>query len=293
MNLLFAFLSFLGVLLTIDALRPRPPRVRLTKPESGPLLNRLLDAFFAPAAMRVASIGRGDIAKMKEDLEIKLRRAGYPPPFTKPEDVFAHKLFTAGLLAVMGFFFFALLGLGSGSLAFSLILALIGWKMPDNALRTAEQRRREALIMDAASVLDRLAIHVAAGNPLPTAVRNLAESPGQGPWLEEMRKIGANYAVTGDFAAALDDAVERNGGLPEIARVCERLKAAYEMGGGKTSQSLRQMAQEARTTMKLLIAERGYRNAVLMVIPALFALIAISMILLGPGAVRMFAAFGG
>jgi hypothetical protein len=65
------------------------------------------------------------------------------------------------------------------------------------------------------------------------------------------------------------------------------------MGGGKTSQSLRQMAQEARTTMKLLIAERGYRNAVLMVIPALFALIAISMILLGPGAVRMFAAFGG
>jgi len=293
MNALFAALSFIGILLAFDALRPRPPRVRLTSAPEGPLLQRLMDSFFAPAAMRVASIGRGNVAQMKKDLEIKLKRAGYPPPFTKPEDVFAQKLFTAGLMVVIGSGLFLLLGLGAASPLIAIILAFLGWKLPDNAIRAAEQRRREALTMDAASILDRLAIHVAAGNPLPSAVRNIAEAPGKGEWLSEMRKIAADYAVTGDFVGALDNAVERNGGLPEIARVCDRLKAAYEMGGGKTSQALRQMAQEARVSIRLLVAERGYRNAVLMVIPAFLAIIAIAMILLGPGAVKMFAALGG
>jgi hypothetical protein len=52
------------------------------------------------------------------------------------------------------------------------------------------------------------------------------------------------------------------------------------------------MANDARINLRLLITERGYKNAVLMVIPAFFAIIAIVLILIGPSAVRMVSAFG-
>lgn len=204
----------------------------------------------------------------------------------------AYRLFTAVLFAVLGGVFALLVGLGAAALPLMLGLAVLGWLVPDRAIASAERERREQLILDAASALDRLAIYVAAGHALPAAVRSLAERPG-GAWVAELRKIAADYAVTGDFPGALEQAIERNGRLPEIARVCERLRAAYEMGGGGVAQSLRRMAQDARHTIRLLMAERGYRNAVYMVIPAFFAIIAIAVILIGPGAVRMLAVLGG
>jgi pilus assembly protein TadC len=70
------------------------------------------------------------------------------------------------------------------------------------------------------------------------------------------------------------------------------LKAAEEMGGGGLSKALRQMAVDARITARQVIAERGYKNAVLMVLPAFFAILAIMIILVAPGAVQMISALG-
>jgi hypothetical protein len=53
------------------------------------------------------------------------------------------------------------------------------------------------------------------------------------------------------------------------------------------------MAVDARLTLKLLITERGYRNAVIMVIPAFFAIIAIMIVLVAPGAVKMVSVLSG
>jgi hypothetical protein len=52
------------------------------------------------------------------------------------------------------------------------------------------------------------------------------------------------------------------------------------------------MASDARKRIELLITERGYKNAVLMVIPTFFALIAITLILIAPGAVMMAQSLG-
>ena len=101
------------------------------------------------------------------------------------------------------------------------------------------------------------------------------------------RQIAADYAVNGDFDAALSNVNEKNGRLPAIVRVTERLRAAYEMGGGGVAQALRRMAADARVRIKLVITERGYKNAVMMVVPAFFAIIATIIILIAPGAVRM------
>lgn len=292
MSGIMALVAAVGVFLFVDALFPRRARVRLTAPDTRPLGQRLMDAFFAPAAERVAALGRGDLARKKADLQVRLARAGYPPPFVTPEAVLSYRLFTAVLFAAFGGIFALVVGLGTAALPLMLGLAAFGWVVPDRTIANAERERREQLTLDAASTLDRLAIYVASGQALPAAVRSLAERPG-GAWVAEFRKIAADYAVTGDFPEALERAVERNGRLPDIARVCERLRAAYEMGGGGVAQSLRRMAQDARVSIRLLITERGYRNAVMMVIPAFFAIIAIAIILIGPGAVRMVAVMGG
>lgn len=289
MTLIFAALAAIGVFTFVEALRPAPPRVRLMDEDARPLSQRAMSAFFAPAAARVV---RGDLEAHEADLARKLARAGHPAPFTTPEAVMGYRMFTAALFAAFGGVFCLLTGMVSVAPVSMGGLAVAGWLMPVKAVANAEARRREQLVLDAASTLDRLAIYVAAGNALPSAVISLAERPG-GAWVGEFRRIAADYAVQGDFGAALDGAVERSGRLPEITRVCQRLNAAYEMGGGGIAQSLRAMAQDARVQIKNVITERGYENAVMMVIPAFFAIVATVLVLIGPGAIRMVSVLGG
>ena len=287
-----------GVGLIMSALQKARPRVRLTAPDERPLLDRALEALFIPAGKRVAGVARrGSWAVQRRDLATRLAQAGYPPPFTAPEQVLGYRMFTAALFAgLMGIFglLLSLFSAGLGAIALPLTVgaAVMGWLMPGRVINNARRERQEQLTLDAASLLDRLAIHVAAGYALPVALREISERPG-GAWMAEMRAIASDYSVTGNFPGALEKAGERCGRLPEIVRVTERLKAAYEMGGGGIVESLRRMSQDARERIKLLLTERGYRNAVMMVIPAFFAIIAIALVLIAPGAVQMLQVLGG
>ena len=289
---LLALIAAVGAFLAVQAIgRPRL-RVRLTERDERPFAQRVIEAFFAPAAARVSTVlSRTSIADTRATLERRLARAGYPPPFTNAQSVLGYRLFLAVFSAAWGVLFAAITGMGTMALPLALALSVIGWMMPDRIIANAERERVEQLILDAASTLDRLAIFVAAGNALSAAVTSLAARPG-GAWVAEFRRIAAHYATHGDFAAALEDAIERNGRLPDVARVCERLRAAYVMGGRGTAQGLRRMAQDARTRVCNVITERGYRNAVLMILPAYFAVVAAGIVLIAPGAVRMLAALG-
>lgn len=292
MTLPLALIAAFGVFMFVDALRPRAPRVKLTAPDDRSMTQRLLDTLFAPAAERVLTLGRVDLRAHKTDLAKRLARANYPTPFTGPEVVMSYRLFTAILFALFGGVFGLIVGLDAATFPLMLVLAVFGWAMPDRSIANAERDRKEQLMLDAASTMDRLAIFVAAGSALPMAIRSVAERPG-GAWVGECRKFAAYYATDGDFDVAADKVLERSGRLPEIVRVFERLKAANEMGGGGTGKALRQMAADARLSARNVIAERGYKNAVLMVIPAFFAIIAIMIILVAPGAVKMISVIGG
>jgi len=288
-TLLFAFLAGAGVFLLVEALGPRPVRVKLTDADRRPFVQRVVDTFFVPATRRLMSIGgRVDLDEQRETLALRLARAGYPTPFTTPESVLGYRLLTCVMFAAFAGGFALLSGWSQIALPSMLGMAFFGWTLPDKIIANAESERVEQLTLDAASTLDRLAIFVAAGNALPAAVRSLAERRG-GAWVAVFRQVAADYAVNGDFPAALSTVVEKNGRLAEITRVCERLRAAYEMGGGGVARALRRMASDARTRIKLVITERGYKNAVLMVVPAFFAIIATIIILIAPGAVRMLA----
>lgn len=285
----FALVAAVGIFLVVEAVGTRPVRVRLTEMDKRPFGQRIVDTLFAPAAERVVTAtSRMDLKTHKIGLARRLARAGYPPPFVSPEAVLGYRLFTAIIFAVMGAVFALLTGLGVVAVPLALCLAAFGWVLPDRTIANAKRERREQLMLDAASTLDRLAIYVAAGNALPSAVRSLAEKPG-GAWVAEFRQMAAAYAVGGEFDVALEEVIEKSGRLPDIARVCEHLRAAYEMGGGGLAESLRKMAHDARIRIRLLITERGHKNAVLMVIPAFFSILALMIVLIAPGVVRMFA----
>lgn len=297
LQLLLGFLAAGGVLLIVSATQKARPRVQLTAPDERPFLDRMLETLCVPAAKRVARLGRHDWPEQRQKLAVRIAQAGYPPPFTTPESVLSYRLFTAtifaGLVGLCGLIL-SLVSAGFGAIALPLAAGagVLGWFMPDQVMSNAIKERQEQLTLDAASTLDRLAIYVAAGYALPMALRLLSERPG-GAWVAEMRAIASDYAVTGDFPGALDKAAERCGRLPEIVRVTERLKAAYEMGGGGIVESLRRMAKDARHRIKILLTERGYKNAVLMVIPAFFAIVAIALVLIAPGGVQMLQVLGG
>lgn len=291
-TIVLAVIAGVGVYAVSDALTPPRPRLRLTEPDQRPLFQRLLDSFFGPAAERVITIGRGDVKQIKHDLAQRLARANYPQPLTSPERVLAYQLFIAFVFGILG----ELAGIngemGGTGLLVALALAAVGWMVPLQVIKNAEQARREQLMLDAASTMDRLASFVAAGNTLRAAVRSIAERPG-GAWVGEFRHIASTIAVSGSFEAALDEAMEKSGRLPEIVRVCERLRAAHEMGGGGVIRALRQMAADARTNVKNLITKRGYENAAWMIAPAFLAILATAMLLIAPGAAKMMMALSG
>jgi len=288
----FALLAAIGVFAFVDALRPRVPRIQLSAPDQRPVSQRLLDTFFAPAAARVLGIGRIDLAAHKNDLTRRLARAGNPPPFVTADAVLAYRMVAAVLLAAVGGGFGLIVGLGAATLLLMIGLALIGWRLPDQSITNAEHERKEQLMLDAASTMDRLAIYVSSGRALPMAIQSLAERPG-GAWVAEFRRLASMYAVRyGDFAGAADEVMAHSGRLPEIVRVLERLKAVQHLGGS-LGPVLRQMAADARTAAKLVIMQRGYRNALLMVIPAFFAILAIMAIVMAPGAIKMAGVLGG
>jgi hypothetical protein len=282
----FALLASCGVFLFVDALRPRRTRVQLNAPDERPLMPRLLDAFFAPAAERVLKVRRADLNLVRADLAVRLQRANYPAPYLTVDAVLSYRLFLATLLAALGAVGGLMLNLGPGILVVMIGMACVGWLTPDKALSGAENERVEQLTLDAVSSLDRLAIHVSAGSALSMAVRDVAEQPG-GAWVAEFRQLASAYAIGGDFGAAVEDVTDKCGRLPAIVRVLERLKAASEMGGGGTAKALRQMAQDARQTLKVLLLERGHRNTTLMVIPAGLAILAVIIVLLAPGMARL------
>jgi pilus assembly protein TadC len=290
LTLPFALMAGFGVFLFVDALRPRRIRVQLNAPDERPLMHRLLATFFVPAAERVLKVRRADRDVLRADLAVRLKRANYPAPYLTVDAVLGYRVFLALLQSAIGAVAGLLLELGPGTLVIMIGLGLVGWLTPDKAITSAENERVEQLTLDAASTLDRLAIHVSAGSALSMAVREVAEQPG-GAWVAELRQLASSYAIRGDFSAAVDEVLDKCGRLPTIVRGLERLKAAAEMGGGGTAKALRQMAHDARETIKIVLTERGYRNTTLMVVPAGLAILAVIFVLLAPGMARLLSQF--
>jgi len=294
-SLWFAFLGGLGTFLALNASQRRAPRtlrVRLGL-EQVQARRPLVDRLFGTWAETL--LQRRDAA----DVETQLKQAGfwqrvgvlYPDVRT----FYAYKVASATLLAVLGLgagLILASLGGFSTMTSFAVAAAtgVLGFFLPDMDLKGKVSRRDDQMLADMASALDRLANFLAAGYPLAQAVQQLAERPG-GVFVAELRYVAAHYNVSGDLAAGVEALLESNGNLPPLIPFVTLLRTAARLGGG-VSEALRALAAELRAELTQRITARGYRNTVLMIVPAFFAILATLLVLAAPGALRAFASLG-
>lgn len=290
-----AFLGGLGTFLAVSAGQRRAPRslsLRLGLEQvqaRRPLVDRLFGAW-AEALLR---------RRNATDVETQLKQAGFwqrvGAPYPDARAFYAYKLASATLLAVLGLGAGVLLAsLGGFSPTVSLGIAAatgaLGFFLPDMDLKSKVTRRDDQMLADMASALDRLANFLAAGYPLPHAVQQLAERPG-GVFVAELRSVAAHYNVSGDLAAGVEALLESNGNLPPLIPFTTLLRTAVRLGGG-VSEALRALAAQLRAELTQRITARGYRNTVLMIVPAFFAILATLLVLAAPGALRAFSSLG-
>ncbi len=288
----WAGLAALGTGLLVTAGQRRAPRA-LGLPDRGlaqrPLVDRLFGAWAEGLLQR----------RNAPDIETRLQQAGlwqragalYPDVRT----FYAYCLASATLLAGLGLgggLLLALLGELPLTLAVGLAVGLgaLGGFLPVGDLRSQIAHRDDRMVADMASALDRLANFLAAGYPLPYAIHELAQRPG-GVFVAELREVAAHYDVSGDLVAGVEALLETNGHLPPLLPFATLLKTATRLGGG-VSEALRALAAELRAELTQRITARGYRNTVLMIVPAFFAILATLLVLAAPGALRAFASLG-
>lgn len=291
----FAFLGGVGTFLIVSAGQRRAPR-RVTL--SGgleqvqarrPLVDRLFGAWAE------GLLGRRNAA----DVETRLKQAGFwqraGALYPDTRTFYAYQIASAALLAVVGLGFGVLLASIGGfdpglGLPVALGTGVLGFFLPAMDLKNRVARRDDQMIADMASALDRLANFLAAGYPLPLAIHRLAERPG-GVFVAELRDVAAQYSVSGDLAAGIDTLLESNGNLPPLIPFASLVRTAARLGGG-VGEPLRDLAAELRAELTQRITARGYRNTVLMIVPAFFAILATLLVLAAPGALRAFTSLG-
>jgi len=177
------------------------------------------------------------------------------------------------------------------ALPFGLLLAPLGLLMPQAEVEKAIRNRDDGLVVDQATALERLANFVVAGQPLPQAILVFSERPG-GAFVAWLRQVAAEYSRRGDLSEAVEQAMEANGSPGVLVSFATLVRRHVRMGGG-ASEGLRRMAREMREETKRRIIKRGYRNTILMVVPAGLAILASMLVLAAPGVARLVQNFAG
>ena len=239
---------------------------------------------------------RGDRA----GLEHRLRLAGFwgdpSRPYPSVEAFRAQQLMAAALTALIGWGGGLLIAFvaekpAAMALPFGLLLAPLGLLMPQAEVEKAIRNRDDGLVVDQATALERLANFVAAGQPLPQAILVFSERPG-GAFVVFLRQVAAEYVQSGDLAGAVERVMEANGNPGVLVPFATLARISQRLGGG-ISEDLRRLAGEMREETKRRITERGYRNTILMVVPAGLAILASMLVLAAPGFARMVQTFAG
>ncbi len=290
-----ACLGSVGMFLLLTAGQRRAPRTLAVRvglesvQARRPLVDRLFGAWAEGLAQR----------RNAQDVETRLKQAGFwqraGALYPDTRTFYAYQVASATLLAVVGLGFGVLLAV-IGELPPTLALGTalgagaLGFGLPAFDLRGKVAQRDDRMVADMASALDRLANFLAAGYPLPYAIHELAQRPG-GVFVAELRAVAAQYDVSGDLVAGAEALLESNGNLPPLLPFATLLKTATRLGGG-VSGALRALAEELRAELTQRITARGYRNTVLMIVPAFFAILATLLVLAAPGALRAFASLG-
>jgi Flp pilus assembly protein TadB len=293
-NLLVALIGALGVFLAVAGLL-YPIRRARKKDTAGldgaerlagkdevdlpPLLDRLLGPVIRDA---VAFLGRNPAKR--EDVERRLRRSGWR--YKGVGDFYANKVMTAGLFFLGGAAFVAITG-EAGLFFVPLLLGALGLYIPDYEVSAALKKRRQALYVEMAFTLDRLALLMEAGVAFQEALAELAAERGGGIFVAALRSavawIRLGTPVPESLRKMMDD-------LPEEAELEKFVSRAQKRG--RKAEACRAQADLMRNRVESNLLAAGLRSTlVITTVGGAFILPALALLVVGPPIVMALSIF--
>lgn len=240
----------------------------------------------APMVERVARVVRRKTpSKAQDALQLKLQRAGNP--FT-PVRFLGMQIMASVVAGLLGFLL-ASPTLGTKpvlGVLLILVVAMLGWRIPDFMLSRLITNRREKIDRALPDVLDLLSVSVEAGLGLDGAVQKVGEKFPE-PIAGEFRELLKSIRVGTPRADALREMAERSG-VADMRTFTAAVIQAEQLGVA-ISRVLKSQAEALRIKRKQRIEEKAMSLPIKMLFPLiLFIFPTIFIVVLGPVMIQIF-----
>jgi tight adherence protein C len=159
--------------------------------------------------------------------------------------------------------------------AVPVVAAVAGLVACDSALERQAKRRIARISAELPTVLEFLALSLAAGEGLLDALRRVARV-GSGELAGELGRVVADVGTGIAVTRAFDDLARRLA-LPSVSRLVDQLAGSLERGT-PLAEVLRAQAQDAREVAKRELLESAGRKEVGMLVPLVFLILPLTIV---------------
>lgn len=173
----------------------------------------------------------------------------------------------------------------SGGALLPPVVAVVAAVVYDARLSEAARRRGRRIREEVPTVLEFLALCLAAGESLVDALRRVG-SVGAGELTAQLQSAVLAVSTGSSLSVALTD-VARRVDVPSVTRAVDHLIAAIDRGA-PLAQVLQAQAQDAREDAKRGLIEQAGRKEILMLLPLVFLVLPLSVLFaMFPGVVML------
>lgn len=229
-------------------------------------------------------------ANYASTIGMKLVRAGNPWHL-KASEFIGIKALVFILFAAGGFGLVSMTEMSTLHQVMTVILAVvIGYALPETILEQRIRERKRLILRSLADCLDLLVVSAEAGLGFDAAIAKVVER-AQGPLAVEFDRVLRDMSIGRSRMEALRAMSDRID-LPEVTTFVAAIHQA-DLLGVSIAQVLRVQAESMRIQRNLRARETAAKLPVKLLFPLVFFIFpAIFIVLLGPGAIRIFQAFG-
>ena len=234
-----------------------------------PILDRILSPWIVEVTRRAGS-------KRKEDVEDRLRRAGYP--YQTAGDYYGTKLVNGFLGFVVGLIVILVVFRSPALIFVPIVMAVMGVVSPDQQISEALKKRQELLFAEMAFTLDRLATLNEAGLSLLAALKELCGRPG-GLFITELRISLDKVGVGKTPREAMEEMLIRLPDMDEAHTFFEKAMLGIEQARPVAS-ALRAMGHRMQRKVEADMLARGMRKLLLITGIGIATLIPAAMLIM-------------
>ena len=195
-----------------------------------------------------------------------------------------------GLLLVIGAVLGCLLGgLGLLGVVSAVVVATIGFFLPDLLVYNVGLHRQDAIRRSLSNSLDMLTVSVEAGLGFDSALLQVAQATN-GPLAGEFARVLQEIRI-GKSRLEAFTAMARRTNVNELQSFITALSQADRLGI-PVANVLREQSKEMRVLRRQLAEEKAQKVPVKILFPLIFCIFpALFVVVIGPGVIRLFAVF--